>query len=88
MLYSMIFKGVEFESETEYGLYIVDENTKISPVIQEEKTWRKGDNGFSWLNRHLHSGQDDGGYFPSLECFQVTSTGNHIDEIHGIYATH
>lgn len=87
-LYAMIFKGREAEGKTEYGLYIVDTNTKLSSSIQEEKTWRAGDNGYSWLNRHLNTDQNDGGYFGSLECFMVTTTGNHVDEIQGIYATH
>lgn len=70
------------------GLYVVDSNTKIGSDIQNERTWRTGDNGYTWLNRYLRTDTADGGYASWLECFEVNTTGNHVDSINGIYATH
>lgn len=70
------------------NVYIIDANTKISSNITSERTWRSGDNGYTWFKRHLNTDNVDGGYMSSLECFQVNTTGSHVDYIEGIYATH
>lgn len=38
--------------------------------------------------RHLNTDLVYGGYAVSLECFEVDTSGNHVDAIRGIYATH
>lgn len=71
-----------------YGVFVIDANTKISDDIHREDTWRQGDNGYTWMKRHLSTDQLEGGYRPGLECFCVKATDGHVDYIEGIYATH
>ncbi|MCB7317804.1 hypothetical protein [Lacrimispora sp. 210928-DFI.3.58] len=76
------------EGNGEYGIFTIDKNTQISNRIQEEVTWREGDNGYSWLKRYLETEPADGGYVVSLDCLRVNTTGNHVDVIEGIFASH
>lgn len=88
-LYAVVMKGEECGSKAqEYGLYTVDLDTKLGDAIRDEATWREGDDGYRWLNRYLRTESLDGGYMGSLDCLLVDTTGGHVDEIIGIYATH
>lgn len=76
--------GINNESR----IYIVDKNTAVSDLVHEEKNWYEGDHGYQWLSRHFDTEIVDGGYAGSLECFEVDTTGNHVDVFNGVYATH
>lgn len=87
----VIQAGVLESMETgnyEAGVFVIDANTQLSGNLQKEKTWRRGDNGYTWLKRYLETEQINGGYAASIECFCVNTTGRHVDYIEGIYATH
>lgn len=87
-LCSRIFPSDKSGGENESRIYIVDQNTAVSAPVHEEKTWRKGDHGYQWLSRHFNTEAAYGGYVGSVECYEVDTTGNHVDVIKGIYATH
>lgn len=73
---------------SEYGVFVVDADTKVSDIIHKEATWRQGDNGYTWLKRYLETDPTEGGYMMGLDCFCVKTTGSHVDSIEEIYATH
>lgn len=57
--------------------------------IRGDKLYQEGDSAYSFMKRYLLEGEPTvTGYIPPLDCFELRITGEHVDAVDGIWATH